>query len=102
MPNFIVGPDQKLVTKRPWNLSPGLILGSGPFSEPDPLQRVSGPSLAGNRSKNKYKLYLLAIGMSPCDLSVYPRANIRWTIEQHAHERPVLPCSLDVSHRWLV
>ena len=31
-----------------------------PFFEPDPLERVSGPSSAGNRPKNKYKLQLLS------------------------------------------
>ncbi len=32
---------------------------AAPFFEPDPLERVSGPSSAGNRPKTKHKLYLL-------------------------------------------
>ncbi len=31
---------------------------SAPFFEPDPLERVSGPSSAGNRPKTEYKLQL--------------------------------------------
>ncbi len=54
-------PDQKMLTKRPSNWSPGLILSAfRTVFEPDPLERVSGPSSAGNRpkTKSKFKFYL--------------------------------------------
>ncbi len=55
---LIKGPDQKMVTKRPYNWSPGLILCAiCTICQPDPLERVTGLSSAGNRPKTKYKLY---------------------------------------------
>ena len=36
---------------------------SAPFFEPDPLERVSKPSSAGNDRQNKLKLYFVFLGL---------------------------------------
>ena len=52
--------DEELATAWPYNLSSELIVcvWSAPFVEPDPLERVSGPSLAGSGRKSQNLNYM--------------------------------------------
>ncbi len=55
----VSGLDQEMDSNWPYNWSPGFISGVfAPFFEPYPLERVSGPSLAGKWPKTKLDLFL--------------------------------------------